>query len=248
MSLLLLLATIAVDPLAPSPASPANQILVTQVLLDRAGHSPGVIDGALGGNTSRAVAAFERVNGLPVDGRIDPELFSRLRAAHNGVILQEYAIKADDIDRLVDVPQGMAEQSKIEHLGFETALEALSEKFHMSQGLMQRLNPGADFGAPGTVLWVVMPVARDLPAKVARIEIDKDSSELRAFAADGKILASYPATVGSSDFPSPTGEMEVRAVAATPTYYFNPEGRTWGPDERLTIAAGPNNPVGSTWI
>jgi lipoprotein-anchoring transpeptidase ErfK/SrfK len=25
-------------------------------------------------------------------------------------------------------------------------------------------------------------------------------------------------------------------------------GRSWGPDKRLTIAAGPNNPVGSTWI
>lgn len=24
--------------------------------------------------------------------------------------------------------------------------------------------------------------------------------------------------------------------------------REWGPDRRLTIAAGPSNPVGSTWI
>jgi lipoprotein-anchoring transpeptidase ErfK/SrfK len=87
-----------------------------------------------------------------------------------------------------------------------------------------------------------------LPAKVAKIEVDKVGAELRAFDASGKLLASYPATVGSADFPSPNGEMEVRAVAATPTYYFNPEGRSWGPDERLTIAAGPNNPVGSTWI
>lgn len=248
MSLLLLLAAITVDPLAPSLVTPANQILITQVLLSRAGHSPGVLDGALGGNTRRAVAAFERVSGLPVDGKIDSEVSARLRLAHDPVIIQQYTIKADDIDRLVDVPQGMAEQSKLTHLGFETALEALAEKFQMSQGLMQRLNVGADFAVPGTALNVVMPVARDLPAKVARIEVDKNSSELRAFDANGKLLASYPATVGSGDFPSPTGEMEVRAIAATPTYYFNPEGRTWGPDERLTIAAGPNNPVGSTWI
>ena len=42
--------------------------------------------------------------------------------------------------------------------------------------------------------------------------------------------------------------MEVRAVAPQPTYYFDPSDREWGPDKRLTIAAGPNNPVGSTWI
>ena len=42
--------------------------------------------------------------------------------------------------------------------------------------------------------------------------------------------------------------MEVRTVAPAPTYYFDPSGREWGPDKRLTIAAGPNNPVGSTWI
>lgn len=42
--------------------------------------------------------------------------------------------------------------------------------------------------------------------------------------------------------------MEVRAIAPSPVYYFSPNDRDWGPDKRLTIAAGPNNPVGSTWI
>ena len=42
--------------------------------------------------------------------------------------------------------------------------------------------------------------------------------------------------------------MEVRAIAPVPKYYFNPEGREWGPNQNLVIAAGPNNPVGSTWI
>lgn len=248
ISLSLLLAALAVSPTDASPATYPAQPLTTQVLLARAGHSPGVLDGTLGSNTSRAIAAFERANGLPVDGRIDVEMLAQLQLVQDVEIFQEYAIKAEDIDKLVEVPEGMTEQAKLDHLGFETGLEALAEKFHMSQGLMQRLNGEADFAAPGTVLKVIVPVARALPAKVARIEVDKKGSELRAFDADGKLMASYPATVGSDDFPSPTGEMEVRAIAATPTYYFNPAGKSWGPDERLTIAAGPNNPVGSTWI
>lgn len=248
MSPLILLAALTVDPLGPTVASPPNEILITQVLLDRAGHSPGVFDGTWGSNSRRAVAAFERANGLTVDGEIDSEVSARLRSGADTDVMQEYVIEAGDIDRLIDVPDTMTEQSKLEHLGFETSLEALAEKFQMSQVLMQRLNAGKDFSRPGTVIQVVAPVSRGLPAKVTKIEVDKQNAELRAFGADGKILASYPATVGSGDFPSPAGEMEVRAIAATPTYYFNPEGRNWGPDERLTIAAGPNNPVGSTWI
>jgi lipoprotein-anchoring transpeptidase ErfK/SrfK len=82
----------------------------------------------------------------------------------------------------------------------------------------------------------------------SEIEVDKAASALRAFTADGTLVATYPATIGSNTFPSPSGEMEVRAVAPAPTYHFDPEGRSWGPDEKLTIAAGPNNPVGGTWI
>ena len=69
-----------------------------------------------------------------------------------------------------------------------------------------------------------------------------------AYGDNGRLLATYPATIGSSTFPSPDGAMEVTAIAAAPTYHFDPEGREWGPGKKLTIAAGPNNPVGGTWI
>ena len=90
--------------------------------------------------------------------------------------------------------------------------------------------------------------AAPIEGTVTRIEVDGPAGALRAYAADGRLLASYPASVGSADFPSPSGQMEVRAIAPAPAYYFSPEGRDWGPDKRLTIAPGPNNPVGSTWI
>ena len=49
-------------------------ILKAQVLLDRANSSPGVIDGIYGDNVAKAIAAYETVLGLPVDGRLDPEV------------------------------------------------------------------------------------------------------------------------------------------------------------------------------
>lgn len=233
-----------------SPASAQQSvppILEAQILLDRAHHSPGVIDGKAGGNTRRAVMAFELASGFPVDGELDAEVIEKLRASSGEPLLVDYRIEEADISDLVDVPDGMEAQAELARLGFETAREALAEKFHMSQGLLSRLNPGAAF-KPGEAIRVVRPGSNELGTRVARIEVDRAAGELRAMDADGKLLASYPATIGSERFPSPSGSMEVRAVAAEPTYYFEPAGREWGPDKRLTIAAGPNNPVGSTWI
>lgn len=230
-----------------SAQSAPSQVLEAQILLDRAHHSPGVIDGKNGGNTRRALRSFERANGLPADGELDPEVMKRLRSGSSEPLIVEYRIEDADVSGLVDVPDSMEEQAKLERLGFETAREALAEKFHMGQDLLSRLNPGASFRA-GERIRVVRAGADELGTPVARIEIDTSAGELRAFGAQGQLVASYPATIGSERFPSPCGTMEVRAVASQPTYYFNPDGRDWGPDKRLTIAAGPNNPVGSTWI
>ncbi len=96
--------------------------------------------------------------------------------------------------------------------------------------------------------YILHQAEQSVPGKVARIEVDKADESVRAYSEDGKLLARYPATIGSSTFPSPSGTMQVKAVAAEPTYYFDPKGRSWGPDKKLTIAAGPNNPIGGTWI
>ena len=225
----------------------APNILEAQILLDRARHSPGVIDGKAGSNTRRAVMAFEQASGLPVDGVLDANVMERLRVGSGDPVLVDYRIAEADVEGLIEVPASMEAQATLKRLGFETAREALAEKFHMSQGLLSRLNPDASF-APGETIRVARPGKNESNAQVARIEIDKAGSELRAMDADGNLLATYPATIGSERFPSPSGSMEVRAIAAEPTYYFDPSGRDWGPNKRLTIAAGPNNPVGSTWI
>ena len=227
----------------------SREVLAAQVMLDHSGHSPGVIDGIMGGNTTRAIRAFQRARGLAVNGKLSDELLQQLKAVHQGNLLQRYTITAEDVrGPFVIVPSDMESQAQLEALGYESPAEALAEKFHMAQSFLKAINPGVDFSSPGIQITVIVPGDRELNGKVARVEVDKAESALRAFASDGTLLATYPATIGSSTFPSPEGRMEVTAVAAAPTYHFDPEGRTWGPENKLTIAAGPNNPVGGTWI
>jgi lipoprotein-anchoring transpeptidase ErfK/SrfK len=88
-----------------------------------------------------------------------------------------------------------------------------------------------------------------LPAPVTRIEVDKTKRQVRAYDGD-VLLAVYPATVGSTERPAPEGDWAVRTVASNPTYTYDPSRLTFGKaaQGKLTIKAGPNNPVGSTWI
>jgi lipoprotein-anchoring transpeptidase ErfK/SrfK len=203
----------------------------------------------MGGNTVRAIKAFQRANGMTADGKLSDGLLQKLQSVYSGELLQRHTITAEEVSGpFVTVPESMEGQAQLDTLAYESPAEALAEKFHMSQEFLKALNPGADFASPGTEITVIVAAKNRLEAKVARIEVDKATSSLRAYAGNGTLVATYPATVGSRTFPSPDGSMEVIAIAAAPTYHFSPEGRDWGPDKKLTIAAGPNNPVGGTWI
>lgn len=229
--------------------SRSREVLAAQVLLDRSRFSPGVIDGYMGENTRRAVRAFQRANGMDVTGEVSTALLEKLREGDPNSLIQTYTISESDVNGpFVDVPSSMTEMAKLDNLAFGAPQELLGEKFHMDRGFLEALNPNADFRKAGTEITVVIPAQRELAEKVARIEIDKAQESVRAYAEGGKLLARYPATIGSNTFPSPSGSMKVKAIATEPKYYFNPEGRDWGPDEHLTIAAGPNNPIGGTWI
>lgn len=226
-------------------------LIRAQVLLDRAHFSVGVIDGRAGSNMRNAIAAFETARGLPSDGALDAAVWEALVTADSGPITQDYVIADDDVKGpFAPIPAGFPAQARLERLGYATPLEELAEKFHMDQALLTVLNPGVDFAVAGTRIVVIRPATGDLPAGIVRIDVDKTLEQVRAVDASGKILAAFPATVGSSDRPAPTGEWAVNAVAPNPTYVYDPSVLTFGPRAggKLTIAAGPNNPVGSTWI
>ena len=87
-----------------------------------------------------------------------------------------------------------------------------------------------------------------LPA-VARIEVDKREKAVKAFDASGALIAFYPATIGSGDNRSPSGNLTVVGVANEPDYLYDPARLSYGPGgKKVSVPAGPNNPVGTVWI
>ncbi|MGV8832568.1 MAG: L,D-transpeptidase family protein [Devosia sp.] len=218
-----------------------------QILLDRAGVSPGVIDGFDGGNLHKAILAFQMMHGLPLDGVLTSEVAARLDAT--GDAIGFYTITPEDAAAIGGpVPSDYAEKAALSYLGYESVTELLAERFHMDVGLLAALNPYAEF-AVGEIVNVAMTGTKR-KGIVTWIEADKTLRQLRVYGIDGVLLAAYPATIGSDENPSPSGTHVVGNVTAMPGYTYNPkinfqQGENTGV---LTIPPGPNGPVGSIWI
>ncbi|MGB3795102.1 MAG: L,D-transpeptidase, partial [Alteraurantiacibacter sp.] len=108
--------------------------------------------------------------------------------------------------------------------------------------------PDADLDKAGQEIVVISRGNPSISGTIARIEVRKDAGEVAALDADGNELATYPATIGSGEFPSPSGNMTVSAVAPEANYTFDPDDQKWGPDKTFVIPPGPNNPIGGVWI
>jgi len=240
-------------------APPPDDVLVLQVMLDRAGFSPGEIDGRAGSNLRRALSAFQHAHDLPATGRADDETRVRLteRAGSQPPLISYEIADADVAGPFTSaIPNDLVEQSKLERLGYTSALEALAEKYHSSPQLLRRLNPGATFDRAGERLMVpnvavpdpLAPAPGERPA--ALIAVTKATGALTVEDQDGRVIFYAPATTGSTHDPLPIGEWKVTGVQRMPTFHYNPK-LFWDADpkhSKARLAAGPNNPVGVLWI
>ncbi|RJE82735.1 L,D-transpeptidase family protein [Paracoccus onubensis] len=220
-----------------------------QVLLDRSGTSPGVIDGYKGGMSESALMAFERRAGLPVDGRMDPQVWQLLLPYSTSPQTMEYQITQEDAEGLVaEIPADYAEKAAMTAMGYTSIAEKLGERFHMDEKFIAFLNPGIEL-KPGATIRVTAP-AKPIKTKVTRIIVDKASRRVAAYDSNGEMIVDYPATVGSDATPSPSGNHVVVTVALNPNYTYNPEKnfRQGDNDKPLIVPPGPNGPVGNVWI
>jgi lipoprotein-anchoring transpeptidase ErfK/SrfK len=235
------------------PQGFAPVIVKLQVLLDRARFSPGVIDGQFNDNTRQALKAFENASSLPVDGVLDRAVWTRLTGLDEAPVLVTYTVDPADVAGpfIGLTPRSFQAMSRLESLGYRDATEALAETFHMTPDLLMALNAANPIGAPGGLIVVAERGSDDLGVDIALVEVDRAEKQVRAYAADQRLLAVYPATIGSLKSPPPLGRGAVDGVMAQPTYRFETDtvafgrGLEMGP---LEIAPGPNNPVGSVWV
>ena len=242
----------------PAPIPTRGPLSVQlEILLDRAGFSPGIIDGTWGKNATKAMNWFRVANGMDsVRGSIDQATYEKLvSAGQASPVITSYQVTADDIKGpFVKIPDNVYQKAKLNCLCYSSAAEALAEKFHTSEQMLKQLNPGMDLQSvtAGASLHVpnVAESSTATSSSIAKLIISKTGFWTHGVDSSGNVVAHFPSTLGAGYDPSPTGDFHVTGIAHDPAFNYQPALMAEIPDTRPTakLKPGPNSPVGVVWI
>jgi lipoprotein-anchoring transpeptidase ErfK/SrfK len=249
---------------APRPASPASATpdsadienysvpnLALQTALDRAGFSPGVIDGRPGRKTNLALVAFQTARGLPRTGRADEATRAAL-GVDDHPPTTAYRITQVDRDDVGPFPTNWNEKAKLKRLRYESLTALLAERGHCTRATVARLNPGREIESLSVGDTVILPtVEPSAPLRgIHSLEVNLTEKYIRALDKQGRPVALVHCSIAKMAEKRPHGTAKITTVAFDPPYRFDP--KMW-PEVKtvkkvLIIPPGPRNPVGVCWI
>ena len=124
------------------PDSEERPTMQMQVVLDRQGFTPGVVDGRMGMSTKNAIRGFQEANDLEVTGEANEETKAAMQQWSNIPATRVVTIPASFAqEQFEDIPDSAEAKAKMDRLGYTSLDEKLAERFHTTIDTLKRLNP-----------------------------------------------------------------------------------------------------------